>query len=395
MTDRFTIPRPPSSLPTGYQNPDTSDLFIPSCGLEDVDVAFFNLFDKELRLFVAGDDASRQAAQKKVPVIFASGEKWALLKKGYPLRDKAGSLILPLITIARTSLDQGPEDVNGRGINQQTGELVIKRKLAAEDRNYQNLINRLLLPNSGDVSINPGMPSTTADPRYTLRQIGDRKEDDDVKNSALLSPNRLNNTYEIITLPSPQFFTCKYDVTIWTQYTQQMNNMLEVVMSSLLPQGRCFKLTTTKGYWFVAYMEDSYAQEVNFDDMSGKERVIKYKLSFKVPAYLLASSAPGVPIPVRRFVSSPTVDFEVAAVDALDKQIDYPYPGADDPTLPLFEGPPNDPSYRSKSRNFASYDPASDSNPRGPVGSYKRLEKGQLVKIASQPNGETVYRLVR
>ena len=97
MTTRFSQ-TPLGTIYNGYNNPDVSDITIPSCGLEDVDVSLFELFDKELRLYTLGNETLKESNYRKTPVIFAGGEKWVMLKNGRPLRDKNGSLILPLIT---------------------------------------------------------------------------------------------------------------------------------------------------------------------------------------------------------------------------------------------------------------------------------------------------------
>ena len=61
---------------------DSPDLSIPPVGIEDVDVSLFNLFEKEIPLQVSGDNST----PKKVPVIFASGERWKLTRED--LRDE-------------------------------------------------------------------------------------------------------------------------------------------------------------------------------------------------------------------------------------------------------------------------------------------------------------------
>lgn len=337
MTTRFTA-RPGQRhgvgpLPTGYDaTGGPSDLTIPSCGVEDVDVALFTLFDKEVAPEVGGHGSVPIA---KVPVVFAAGEKWALLKRGRPLRDRNNTLILPLITVMRTDLNQTlSDDVVGRGINQQTGELVIRRKLDKSDRGYQALINRLYLNNQRNLAVKPGDPGVPGQLR-TERDVGSTSSTKTVRDGALLTPDLTNNVYETIVVPSPQFYTAKYQVTIWTQYTQHSNQVLEKIYSTLLPQAQSWKLETQKGYWFVARIEDgSLAMETNFDDMSTSERYIKHTFNVIVPAYFFASSAPGVPVPIRRYVSSPSVTFEVP--EELPGENDSEYVlGSDDPTLPL------------------------------------------------------------
>jgi len=387
---RFSLPRPSGSIGSGYDNPNSTDYTVPSCGVEDVDAALFNLFDKQLPMFVSEDTTRRVGNQSRVPVIFAAGEKWALLRKGRALRDNAGTLILPLITIARTGIEQTSNDVTGRGINQQTGLLTFTRRLAQEDRAYQNLINKLYIKNQPSTFLPLAEPSEVPYQARTSRSVGAARSQVAVSDGSLLAPQLNRNIFETIELPAPQFFTAKYEVTIWTQYTQQMNQLLETLMSSFLPQGRCFRLDTQKGYWFVAYVEDSYAQDANFDDMSGQERIIKNKISMHVPAYVLASSAPGVPIAVRRRLSSVDVSFETT----IDVPLGYPWVGADDPTLPLVK---SDSNLRSDGRDTgvgpldssAGSDPALSSYPRGVPGSY--VVSGSLLKRAPirGPHGES------
>lgn len=69
-------------IPNGYEGTNIpTDFSIPSCGLEDVDRALFNFFDKKVGFTI---EAEGHAA--KVPVIFAGGERFAMIKKGSPDR---------------------------------------------------------------------------------------------------------------------------------------------------------------------------------------------------------------------------------------------------------------------------------------------------------------------
>lgn len=385
-------------LPTGYPEGATGDLVIPPVGLEDVDTALFRLFDKELP-FAVGNASGGDL--KKVPVIFAGGEKWAMLKQNRPLRDKSNSLILPLITIGRPNFSQDPSaDIVGRGINQQTGEIVIRRRLDSADRNYQNIINKFLLRGQDNVAVSPSV--ATGAQLSTLSDVGQLEEDPTIRKGGLLLSDRRNNVFETLVVPSPQFITVNYEVTIWTQYTHHMNQISETLLSSFLPQMRGWRLDTPKGYWFIARMSDSaFNFETNFDDMSQGERVIKQKFNVEVPAYVFASSAPGVPIPVKRYVSAPNISFTVGLPAGqqvpIDSQpaltIDDPFLGADDPTLPLADRDNGRPDRRrtGTSRFFASNDvdrddPALRAQPRGTDPSqYTRvLVRGRDGKIRTE-----------
>lgn len=316
----------------------TADLTISPVGIEDVDIALFNLFENEIKLQVSGKNSD----PKKVPVIFAAGEKWALLKKKRALRDKNNSLILPLVTIARTSVSQDlTGDITGRGINQQTSEIIIHRRLDKTDRNYQNIINRYLLKNQKNVATNPGLEHVD-DQLLTDQPVGKDVNDPVASDGAWLADIKKNNVYETIVVPTPQFCTINYEITMWTQYTQHMNQLIEQIISSFLPQGNTWKIDTQKGYWFLAMVEDnSYTPDgSNLDEMGQSERIIKYKFNVNVKSYIFASQYPGVGIPIKRYVSSPIVSFDVAAGDGPNLIEDSsgiidPFLGSDDPTLPL------------------------------------------------------------
>lgn len=346
----------------------TPDISIPSVGIEDVDVAFFSLFDKEISLQVNGENSS----PKKVPVLFASGEKWAILKKRRALRDRNNSLILPLITIARTGVAQDQsDDIAGRGINQQTNELIIKRRLDKSDRKYQNLINRFLIRNQKNVAVDSKMPHVEGQ-LLTDREVGEASEDPLIIDGAWLADIKKNNIFETIVIPAPQFYTSTYEITLWTQYTQHMNQLLEQIISSFLPQANAWKLTTTKGYWFIAYVEgNTYDPENNEDDMSQEERMLKYKFTAKVRAYILPAHPSKGGVLVKRYVSSPIIKFTASPLqpDANSPSstgiIEDPFLGADDPTLPLADKANRRPDQRkagtllySPTESYVSDDPA-------------------------------------
>jgi len=392
---RFGVP----GLPTGYQSKSAPDDFtIPSVGIKDVDATLFKLFNEEIPFAVESN-----GTLKRPPVVFFAGEKFALNKTLRALRDRNNSLILPLITAVRTTIVQEAQsDIAGRGINQQTGEIIIHRRLDKSDRAYQNLINRLLLNHQKSLAVNPA--HADAGQLTTLREIGDMAEDGVVKQGGLLMPDRKNNIIETIVVPAPQFFTAKYEFTIWTQYTTHMTQLLEQLMSSQLPQGNAWRLDSDKGYWFVAKVdENTYTADTNTDDFSKTERIVKYKFTINVPGYILASNVPGAPVPIKRYVSTPIITFSTDSsqnVGLRGDQVDDPFLGADDPTLPMDPGD-DAPSRRRDQRKtngtrlFPPTDPASPEDP-----AVKKLPRGvapaRFQKIVGRDsNGRIVTQYAR
>ena len=111
----------PGTIPMGYEGDNIpDDLEVPSCTIEDVDRALFNLFNQDLPLFYKHKEGMR-----RVPVIFATGERFAILRRKRPLRDKAGALVLPLISIMRTGIEQDP---SRRMTGGQNAPMTIKKR---------------------------------------------------------------------------------------------------------------------------------------------------------------------------------------------------------------------------------------------------------------------------
>jgi hypothetical protein len=291
------------SLPTGVEGSNVPAGFsIPASKIEDVDRAVFNLFEKRLKMEI-------NVNQKVIPVptIFAGGERVFLVKSGRPPRDRTGVFILPIISIHRTGLDQsksGP--ISGRGLGQDTGDLIIKKRLSNRDPRYQALINPLGLHNQDNVASinNRSRPGAVATRRAQQPSFN-------TWTGELMTPQLGNNIFEIITMPFPHFYTALYEVTFWTQYVQHMNSMLEKLMTSYDAQGNQFKLETDKGYWYVAYVDDTFNSADNFNDYTEEERFVKYTFTIRVPAYLHGAEAHGSGVPFRSFLSAPQISFQL------------------------------------------------------------------------------------
>ena len=83
--------------------PEADDFSLPSAGIESVDRAIFTLFDETVPFQVKIDDQST-----KVPVVFSTGERFALTRRNSPIRDRNNTIILPVIAIYRKSIDLSP-----------------------------------------------------------------------------------------------------------------------------------------------------------------------------------------------------------------------------------------------------------------------------------------------
>jgi len=304
----------------GQNIPD--DFYLPPCGLEDIDRALFDLFDKEIQFAITQNNETR-----KVPVVFATGERFALIKRNEPIRDENEALILPLISIRRTGIDQAA----GFERLADTGDLVIKRRLSKRDPVYQNLVNPKNIRNQDNVrseehNANATNPISTKPGTVNSRRLPVKTASGGPVLSNTLDSHHI---YEIITIPFPHFINVSYEVTFWTSYTLHMNNMIEKLVGSYTGNRNQFKITSDKGYWFVAYPDNTVTNQDNFDDFTNDERIVRYSFNMQVPAYIVASENSGDMRPFRKFVSAPDLAFEVFTANA--PIVQHP-PGLPDPT---------------------------------------------------------------
>jgi len=296
-----------------------SDFQIPSCGIEDIDRAVFQLFDDRLNFSIEVDGES-----KKVPVVFAAGERFALTRRSANFRDVNNALILPIISIERGVIDYSP-GLGGYGTPIASRDQIsytIKRRLSEADRDYQNIVNKKRLKHQSNVATRGNFGNTSAFPglgakpgKIASRRNGTNLSFIDSPPGSLFESDIGNNIFEIITVPYPEFILIEYNVTFWTQYMQNMNKLLESMLIQFDGQEKAFQIITRNGYELVAYFQGQFTADTNFSDYTDSERVIKYNFNIKVPGCIIAPDVEGLPSPFRRFLSAPQIEFGVDQVN--------------------------------------------------------------------------------
>jgi hypothetical protein len=233
------------------ESTETVETFEPS-SLETIDSAIYYYLDEVLNLSCTTNDGF-----KKVPVIWHGSERPYQIKNNKELRDSVGKLKLPIISVQRSSVSR---DDNFKGGFQATigevedyrgGTVEVSRVIKQDKtRNFANADRLRKSKGRGD---------------ETGRTI----------NSKIV--------YETITVPVPTYVTCMYDVTIKTEYQQQMNELLP-----------CFVFDTKNsflaeynGHRYEAFIEDNYNTN-NVTDLGSEERVFESTVNIKVLGYLVS-----------------------------------------------------------------------------------------------------------
>lgn len=233
--------------------------FIPLT-IRSIDQAVRDWFDKTVAARVKGLDGE----MVKVPIVFSQGERWAIGRTKGALRDENGVLMLPVISIRRTSIDPDPSQL---ALGVQTENITIAKRVDPKTGDLQALEE--LKPPSQRLPYPPAV-------------------------------------YDVYSIPFPDRSIMDYQLTVQTQYISQMNEVLQSIWrmfdiqrSFVIPienDGR--KPPRANGYrdpspigrpYVVGFFEDSYSDSGNFEEMTDGERVIKYNTSFRVPAALSTS----------------------------------------------------------------------------------------------------------
>jgi hypothetical protein len=127
-----------------------------------------------------------------------------------------------------------------------------------------------------------------------------------------LKPRIEKNIIETIEMPPIKYFGANYEISIWSSFTQQMNKLLEAIMSAYtLNPGQQFRLESDKGYTFSAFVDGSISQDTNYNDFTDAERYVKYNMTINATGYIIAPNILGGKTALRSFMSAPEVSFDV------------------------------------------------------------------------------------
>jgi hypothetical protein len=189
-----------------------------------IDEAIIHYFDEVILPSVQENGAFR-----KVPVLYGSPERWESVRKQGYLRDpQTTKLFAPLIMLRRSSVKRG---------------------------DLQNPNNKYL--------------HQTLDTGYNAKNVYD-------KFSVL---NNIHPSKQIRQVIIPDYMDLSYDVVMWTEYEEQMNNLIEQVN------------VESDEYWGS---RNNFKFKVQISEFTSRtelptesERVVRVEFSMKVHAYLL------------------------------------------------------------------------------------------------------------
>jgi len=202
-----------------------------SIGLKEIDTAVI----KHIRN-VMKPKIREQNEVISVPVLYGNEERWKSVKRRNVLRDKNGTIILPIIVIKRTSLAMNPDmplsfdnDVKGKYIS-------VVRSSSGWSKN--NRYDRF----------------------------------------AVLTGQQ--PVQEFVKTGMPDFVTCSYSIVMMTSFIEQMNDLNNLWVEHLETY-----FGDQTSYRFLSSLDGDISNEIEMESQG--ERMIRNELSLSIKGYMI------------------------------------------------------------------------------------------------------------
>ena len=252
------LPEEPSSLkyPQGLREVN----FAPST-FETIDYAIYDYMNDEFDFHVTTNKGF-----EKVPVVWVASERSYQIKDRKELRDDEGAIIMPIITIERTSvakkLNVKGSYYGGQFINQDEkgGGLVIARRIQQKKTSEFNNAdqNRKYPSFEGDTGTGPKF----------IRRTDKRKV-----------------VYETISIPPIVYVDINYKIVLRTEYQQQMNELTQVFATR--PGTINSLLLKRDGHRYEAFVQENFGQTNNISAMDNQARKFETSIDINVLGYVV------------------------------------------------------------------------------------------------------------
>ncbi len=205
---------------------DNDIIKTPKCTIYDIDYAIMAYLREVVRPQIIENESIID-----VPIMYANGEKWEQFQaKGY-MFDERGKIMTPLISLKRNSIVER-DSLRTLGVN---------RNPAGNDYMYRN--------------------------KHTMTNQYDR--------FSVQQGTKPSNEYYMS--PVPEFIDLSYDILLWTQYTDQMNSIIEQIMP-------------LNGFaWGTTWKFPVFMQDYTFETMNsiGEDRMVRATIPATVKGTLL------------------------------------------------------------------------------------------------------------
>ena len=256
------LPRKQRVLNRGYlYSRKDDDVKTPSVSLMDVDSAIIFYFENIIKPSVL-----ENGENVKVPIMYASPERWKAIQRDGFMKDKKRQIITPVVAYRRTSITKDTELPQDKlDANKPNMFYTFEKKFSQVNR-YDNFAT----------------------------QIG-------------LLPQR-----EYYNVAFPDYVTISYDFTIWTSYIEQMNSIVEKIVYS---EG---------AYWGdpdKMRFRSSIDSFTDATEVADAERLVRTTFTVTLRGYLLPEGNFDHRSTTQKFLTPKKVIFSAETDAAIDKVV--------------------------------------------------------------------------
>lgn len=218
----------------------------PRSTIETIDSAMYNFIDEVLDV-----NCITTTGFRKVPVVWGSAERVFQSKKDQRIRDKDGSLVMPLISIERTNVVKDP-----------TKKGTVYANIPPIDK-----------VKGGSISVS--------------RRINQGKTSNFANTSAKRKRGQLNFpgqnekvVYQTLTIPLPIYVTVQYEITLKTEYQEQMNQIMTPFLTR--PGGINYVIIEEGRLRYEAFIQENFSMNNNLKNYTSEERKFETKINIEV-----------------------------------------------------------------------------------------------------------------
>lgn len=233
--------------------PNNTEKYILPSTLENIDAALYEWVNETLNIHTTSNDG-----WKKIPIIWGNAERAFMVKNFKDRRDGDGTLVYPLITVERTSAEKNLSKKGSFGVNLFRNPDVKGGVIA---------IARQIQPEKTKEFVNADTQRITGQANFPTQ-------------------NRTNTAvYEILYSPYPTYLDMTYDITLRSEYLQQMNDMVVPFMART--GGINSFMLRKNGHQYETFIQSNFNLESNAANLNAEERIFTTKVQIKVLGYLL------------------------------------------------------------------------------------------------------------
>lgn len=243
------------------QIPMNSELTLKEIGMlasdiENIDYSLMSWMKQDLDL-----KASTNEGFVNVPVLWQTPERSFQIKNEKELRDDAGALKLPLISVERTNITKDPERKGS-----------YQAHLYSTD--YNGRVGRMILAKK-----------IKQDKTRNFAVVEATRNDTTGVNQKFFPRTNKKIVIQTLSIPIPVYINVEYKIVIKCEYQQQMNEMMAPFITRT---GQINSFTMKRnGHSYEAFIDQSFSHNNNVANLNEEMRMFSSEINIRVLGYLM------------------------------------------------------------------------------------------------------------